>query len=70
MEELTYGDQFVFVDQKTGDLPSECLSFKYGVDPHKALIFIKKDKETFMYADMSGQHTRKIEALQYCQKER
>ena len=64
---MKYGDIFIFEDKKTGDLPSESLSFKYGIAANTPLIFVKEHGDgTFMYCSLAGQHTRKSEALQYC----
>ncbi len=65
---MKYGDKFMFIDEKTGELPSECLSFKYSIEAGVPLIFIKDNGETFMYASMAGQHERKSSALEFCEK--
>lgn len=65
---MKYGQMFVFKDKQIGKLPSECLSFKYGTQAGVPLIFIQEHGDgTFMYCSKVGQHTRKIEALKYCE---
>lgn len=64
---MKYGQMFMFEDRKTGSLPSECLSFKYGIVANKPLIFIKEHGDgRFMYCSEAGQHTRDVRALQHC----
>lgn len=65
---LEYGDKFMFVNEKTGNLPSETMAFKYSIEAGVPLIFIKERGDSFMYASLAGQHERKIEALDYCVK--
>ena len=56
---MTYGDKFEVNDKE--------VSSQYGIEADRPLIFIKDYSDgTFMYASMSGQHTRDSKALEYC----
>lgn len=61
MKNLDYGDKFIY-DANTAKADEK----EFNIEAYKALIFIKSDESTFMYASKAGQHTRPLEALNYC----